>query len=740
MKKQLLFLVLMMLPVVASAITEIDGIYYNLNSGTQTAEVTIQMRKKYSGDLVIPSSVTYNGVEYSVTGILGNAFAKSTDLTSVTIPSSVTSIDTRRTSYGLFDGCTSLTTVVIDGGNAVYDSRENCNAIIETASNTLLYGCNGSTIPNGVVGIGEYAFTGNSCITYISIPNSVTTIDKNAFKNCTNLAKVELNCNALVSEDRNGSPYMVDFFGDQVKEYVIGEDVTSIGSCAFADCYNLTKVSLPDGLTSIGMSAFSFCYNLAEINIPSSVTTLGLFAFNYCGGLTRVEINNNAIVSKDYRSNYDGLSYVFSPSVKEYVIGEDVTRIGNYAFSECHYLTSIIIPKSVTDIGTDAFQYCDALQSIQVEDGNPVYDSREDCNAIIKTASNTLLWGCQNTTIPNGIISIANKAFAGCSGLTSISIPNSVSNIGDNAFESCKSLTSITIPDNLQAIGYGVFMGCESMESVSIPNSVIAIGDYAFASCYALSSITLPNRLTIIGDYAFFSCQSLTSVIIPKSVQSIGKRAFNNCSVLAAIKVENGNPVYDSREDCNAIIYTTDNALLVGCQNTVIPNGVESIGSCAFWGSLGLTSIIIPDGVTSIGECAFYNCPNLTTVVIPSSVTKIERSAFYYDPVKDLYLYAEQVPEATELILYEYHAENATLHVPATAVEAYKNAEYWKDFGSIVALTDSDPNPTGIKSVSNSAKAIERYYTIDGKLLSAPQRGLNIIKMSDGKTRKVVIK
>ena len=130
-----------------------------------------------------------------------------------------------------------------------------------------------------------------------------------------------------------------------------------------------------------------------------------------------------------------------------------MTRIGNYAFSECHYLTSIIIPKSVTDIGIDAFQYCDALQSIQVENGNPVYDSREDCNAIIKTASNTLLWGCQNTTIPNGIISIANKAFAGCSGLTSISIPNSVSNIGDNAFERCKSLTSITIPDNLQAIG-----------------------------------------------------------------------------------------------------------------------------------------------------------------------------------------------------------------------------------------------------------------------------------------------
>ena len=136
--------------------------------------------------------------------------------------------------------------------------------------------------------------------------------------------------------------------------------------------------------------------------------------------------------------------------------------------------------------------------------------------------------------------------------------------------------------------------------------------------------------------------------------------------------------------------------------------------------------LVIPSSVTYNG--------------VEYSVTKIEGGAFYYDPVKDLYLYAEQVPEATELILYEYHAENATLHVPATAVEAYKNAEYWKDFGSIVALTDSDPNPTGIKSVSNSAKAIERYYTIDGKLLSTPQRGLNIIKMSDGKTRKVVIK
>ena len=158
---------------------------------------------------------------------------------------------------------------------------------------------------------------------------------------------------------------------------------------------------------------------------------------------------------KDYNSNYDGLSYVFSPSVKEYVIGEDVTRIGNYAFSECHYLTSIIIPKSVTDIGIDAFQYCDALQSIQVENGNPVYDSRGNCNAIIETATNTLQEGTVSTVIPSSVRIIGESAFSSLK-LGELNVPEGVERVEEYAFYNC-GISALSLPHSLRYIGRSAF-------------------------------------------------------------------------------------------------------------------------------------------------------------------------------------------------------------------------------------------------------------------------------------------
>lgn len=804
MKRTLLFLLcITMLPLAGSAASQnIDGIYYNLNSDSKTAEVVFRVRYKYSGDLVIPPSVTYEGEDYSVTGISANAFRASSELTSVTIPSSVTSIG-----VGIFDGCTSLASVVIEEGNPKYDSRENCNAIIETASNTLLMGCNGTIIPNGVTSIGgnafkgftglttanipnglttigESAFEGCSGLTFVNIPNSVTTIGREAFKECSNLSKVEINNDALVSKAYNATPRINDIFGSQVKEFVLGEEVKNIGEFAFAECPNLTTVHLSNGITSIGSSAFYWCSNLAEINIPSSVTNIDQSSFNMCYGLTKVEINNNALVSKDYDS-WTSLSKYFGPQVEEYVLGDEVTGIGNYtfagssiqsinipatvtrigdsAFASCSKLTSVNIPKDVTSIGDNAYQNCTALTTIQIEPGNRVYDSREDCNAIIKTADNALLSGCQTTVIPNSVTAIGDQAFYNCVGLTSLIIPNSVTSIGDSAFYSCTDLTSISIPNSLTSIGHSTFCGCRGLTSVNIPNSVKTIGEYAFASCKGLAAISIPNGVTTISDYAFFGCYGLSSVTIPNSVTSIGSRVFNNCSALTAIQVEDGNTVYDSRNNCNAIIETTSNTLLFGCQNTTIPNDVVTIGECAFWGCSPLTAITIPNSVTTIGRCAFTNCSGLTSISLPNSVTSIEYCAFSdcwnletviigdaltnigegafirCSHLKDMYCYTEQIPELGNNV-FDYSHYNATLHVPEVSLEAYNTAEQWMDFGIIVALTDSDPQPTGIKGVNDDVMTGESYYSSDGKRIAAPQRGLNIVRMSDGTTKKVINK
>ena len=345
-----------------------------------------------------------------------------------------------------------------------------------------------------------------------------------------------------------------------------------------------------------------------------------------------------------------------------------VTSIDEIAFYYCTRLTSIDIPNSITKIGNFAFGCCPELANIVVESGNPRYDSRNNCNAIIETADNTLIAGCKNTIIPNSVTSIGERAFEGCDGLTSIVIPNSVTSIGNKAFYSCDGLTSIIIPNSVTAIGNNVFENCDELASIVIesgnprydsrnncnaiietadntlivgckntiiPNSVTSIGGWAFSYCYGLTSITIPNSVTAIGNGAFEGCIGLTSVDISNSVTSIGRYAFYNCQGLTSIN---------------------------------IPYSVTSIGNYAFFWCTGLTSIVIPNSVTSIGNEAFKNCWDLTDV---------------YCYIADL----SGVSCGNELFDKEFSSDYSgrTLHVMMRTADAYRADENWYPyFGRIV--------------------------------------------------------
>ena len=380
------------------------------------------------------------------------------------------------------------------------------------------------------------------------------------------------------------------------------------------------------------------------------------------------------------------------------------------------------------------------------------------------------------------VTSIGNNAFYGCSGLTSVTIPSTVTSIGNKAFLGCTGLTSITIPSSVTSIGDNTFRNCTGLTSVTIPSSVESIGSYAFNGCSGLTSVTIEEGVSSIGERAFLWCSGLTSITIPSSVTNIGYIAFHGCTGLTSITVASGNTFYDSRNNCNAIIETATNTLIKGCENTVIPADVKSIGDYSFYECSGLTNVTIPSSVTSIGSYAFYRCTGLTSVTFPSSLRRIDSYAFCgcsgltnvtfgegvttignyafavcygltsvtfpstvtsigegvlngCENVQDIYCYAVSCPSVYDNTFFSY---SPTLHVPEASLQQYKDHSVWGLFLEIVPIDGSSAiNEIGIEGV---ASEIEAIYDGNGQRQPALRRGINIIKMSDGTIKKVLVK
>ncbi len=595
-----------------------EGFYYqdekwSFIDNSVTQDITIEVKVKIVGTTGLTYRLkddgTYEITRYTgtatkvyvpneydnilVTSIGEGAFLWRTNLESIAIPSSVTSIDA-----SAFSVCRNLKAVTFGE-----------NSKLESIGNNAFESCTGLTsieIPSSVTSIGNYAFSGCEGLTSIEIPSSVTSIDASAFSVCRNLKAVT--------------------FGENSK-------LESIGNYAFSGCEGLTSIEIPASVTSIGEDAFRRCSSLESITVES--------------GNTVYHSEGNCLIETASKTLIVGC--------KNSVIPTDgsVTSIGNYAFDYCSGLTSIEIPSSVTSIGWDAFSNCSSLESITVESGNTVYHSAGNC--IIETASKTLIVGCKASVIPTdgSVTSIGSRAFYGCTGLTSIEIPSSVTSIGDSAFFDCSSLESIEIPTSVTSIGDYAFEYCSGLTSIEIPSSVTSIGYFAFSncpikianiptsatgsipkknlksvifnsgesignnafsSCTGLTSIEIPSSVTSIGSRAFYGCSGLTSIEIPSSVTSIGYSAFSNCRSLESITVESGNTVYHSAGNC--IIETASKTLIAGCKASVIPTdgSVTSIGDYAFEYCSGLTSIEIPSSVTSIGYSAFSNCRSLESI------------------------------------------------------------------------------------------------------------------------------
>lgn len=411
------------------------------------------------------------------------------------------------------------------------------------------------------------------------------------------------NKDVVIPEEVNG--YVVTCIGDRAfrtisaKSFVMPNTVTNIGYRAFYRCSELEGITVSNTLTTIADMAFAECTKLKSIVLPETISEIGALAFNECSSIESIEIPNNAPLETIQQASFMSCS-----KLKSFNIPGSVKVIKSMAFAECSSITNLYIPSSVIKLEYDAeglfphpFYRCSNLKSILVDKDNPVYDSRDNCNAIIETSINKLIVGCMNSIILEGVVEIGINAFYeqqsvqtsieipstvttigdmafSESSLTSIIIPSSVTIIGLGVFNRCESLTSATLPDSWESIPSSLFIFCRKLERVNIPASVKRIEEMAFRRCESLKTIDFPNSLEKIGEQAFQGCVSMNSILLPNSITEIADGAFSNCNSLGSVTSKIEEP-FEINRNVFAMRYTDTSEDNFSTATLYVPKGTK---------------------------------------------------------------------------------------------------------------------------------------------------------------------
>lgn len=652
----------------------IGDLNYDLDSNTKTATVAkysdIASEHYTQTNIVIPSSVTYQGVVYNVAIISGSAFAGCSQLKSITIGENITTIKNIENFYhhgGSFYGCSSLETVTIKSnyiaskanlsqvfGDQVTKYVVDCNVI----GNSSFFGCTNLTaitIGNNVTSIGDNAFKNCSGLTSVILPNSVTSIGNAIFEGCTGITSPIYNTRIFA--------YMPKTFSGP---YSITGGLTIIAGSAFADCANLTSITIPNSITTIGQSAFANCSSLTSVTLPNKLKKIDLNTFSGCTALPSLTLPNT------------------------------IDTIG-VAFQNCNSLTSITIPASVDYIGSRAFSGCDSLKVVTLN--SPAIVAHN-----YYTSSDSGMQGffgdqVAQYIIGNNITNIGNCAFFGCNTLSNITIGNGVQNIGNYAFAYCTGLTNIELPFGLTKIGDDTFIGCENITTLNIPSSVKYVGKSAFSGC------------------------SAWRVVLPDSITHIGANALYNTFTYNLDRNWDNGVLYVN----NYLIKGLDSKGL--STSYAVQGRTTLIADAAFSGSSKLTSVTLPASLKHIGNHAFYNCSKISSVVyLPENLETIGDSAMYFKSniktsfVYDLYLprtlsyigsgafWNDNTDKASISAIYAYMGTppaidtrtfnlqasmaNTPVYVYADDANKYYSAEVWKQFDiqiiSVPSVTVND--------------------------------------------------
>ena len=620
-------------------------------------------------EIVLPSSITE---------IDERAFYYCTALSSLMIPASVTNIGSEAIA-----GCFSLTSLTVESGNSTYSSPAASNAIVK--GDCLIAGCSTTDFSRlGTISeLAPYAFSRQEGMQVIKLPGSIKKIGDWAFVFCQELkdiySYIETPCNVSqhtfysINSDcclhvlsGTKSAYLAAegwkdvFTEDRILEELSSGNAVNVAqagtlSILLADPMQIEELTVTGNLNGTDFRLIREMAGNDYLGQPTNgmLKKLDLSGANIVAGGDMYLDADEVWSSHNSYAHWGGEYFHFNTQqnvlgnamfagcekLVDIVLPKSITSIGNLAFFDCMNLESLVIPENVSSIGMDVFVECNKLSGISVADGNTIYSAPANCNVLMEGTTLMLAFG--NPVIPEGTTAIGANAFKSYYGNADFVVPEGVVSIGNNAF--------------------------------------------AWSN---IKSISLPSTLKRIDPFAF-SLTQLESITIPASVEFIGERILNHCSNLTKVTVASGNPVYDSRDNCNAIIETASNTLIQGCKTTVIPESVTALGTTAFTECQDLTSITIPKTITQIGEAAFMFCARLKDVY--SLIEKpfdIKASAF------------PQIGEYSDL--------TTTFHVPYGTKDAYLNAEGWKVFKDyIVEMVMTD-------EVAYTPNVEEKTVTVDG--------------------------
>jgi len=638
------------------------------------------------------------------------------------------------------------------------------------------YECSGLTsvtIPNSVTSIGGSAFKGCSSLTSVTIPNSVTTIGSYAFSHCKELASVTIGSgvtsigyNAFLKPNTNYSTYIKKTiwltntppegykYASGAVNYVANELYSSLSNktvypflssifevdgikyvpvspsertCDAIDCvYDSTTVKISIGTTvsykGVEMTVKNVkpyvCYgNRAIKDVQLSFESdLPKYAFYGCTGIDKATINNKGPIGEYAFENSNIKSTLtinnsgnISESAFESVGGEFVASINNIgsigteAFKGCKEMTTLEVGQNVTNIGNSAFEDCSAVKSAKL--------------------------------LNHG--TLGSSVFKGCRALQDIVIPDAITGIGSEAFYNCSSMTSAKIGSGVPAIEEYTFAGCSSLTDVNIGANVETINERAFSGCSALPAIRIPQAVKTIGNYVFKDCKALKTVIMEdKSVDTGLALGSNSSSPLFADcpldSVYIGRNIsYNTSSNYGYSPFYRNTTL----RSVTITDKETEVSPNEFYGCTNLKNVRIGNGVTTIGDWAFSGCSSIDYFSFGSSVKNIGKEAFSdCTAMTRLISHAAMPPACGSQALDDINKWTCTLSVPSGVTAYYQQADQWKDFFFI------DNNVTGISKLTDDSAKPTSIYDLNGNKIDSMKPGLNIIKMSDGSTRKVMVK